>query len=112
MESIGYILLYFLKGSLPWQGLQGKNKDEKYDKIREKKASTTIETLTTGAPEEFHKYITYCRSLEFEQKPDYNFLRSMFKGIMQRNNWEYDGAYDWVLKREGRDDQLKALLKN
>jgi serine/threonine protein kinase len=43
LESIGYILLYFLKGSLPWQGLQGKSKDDKYDKIREKKCQTTVE---------------------------------------------------------------------
>ena len=51
-ESIGYILLYFLKGSLPWQGLQGRTKEEKYNRIKDKKVSTTIEELVRGTPEE------------------------------------------------------------
>ncbi len=46
MEAIGYMLLYFLKGALPWQGLNGKNKDDKYNRIKEKKVSTTVEQLT------------------------------------------------------------------
>lgn len=57
LESIGYILIYFLKGVLPWQGLAGKTKDEKYDRIKDKKISTTVETLTKGLPEEFARYI-------------------------------------------------------
>jgi len=57
LESIGYILLYFLKGTLPWMGMQGKNKDEKYDKIKERKVQTTVEQLTKGSPEEFSRYL-------------------------------------------------------
>ena len=110
LESIGYILLYFLKGVLPWQGLAGKNKDDKYDKIREKKCQTTVEQLTKGSPEEFSKYINYCRGLQFEEKPDYNFLRSLFKAIMTRVGYDYDGQFDWILKKEGRQDAVKALL--
>lgn len=53
LESIGFILIYFLKGTLPWQGLQAKNKNDKYDKIKEKKVATTIEALCRGLPEEF-----------------------------------------------------------
>jgi serine/threonine protein kinase len=57
LESVGYILLYFLKGSLPWQGLAGKNKNEKYDRIKDKKIQTTIAEVTKGTPEEFTKYL-------------------------------------------------------
>ena len=112
LESIGYILLYFLKGQLPWQGLAGKNKDEKYDKIREKKCQTTVEQLTQGVPEEFMKFINYCRDLKFDEKPDYNFLRGLLQTIMKRHSYEYDGQFDWVLKKDGKDDQLRALLQN
>ena len=79
MESVGYILLYFLKGSLPWQGLAGKNKNDKYDRIKEKKIQTTVEQLTRGSPEEFSKYLIYVKNLMFEEKPDYNYMRSLFK---------------------------------
>lgn len=110
LESIGYILLYFLKGSLPWQGLAGKNKNDKYDKIREKKCQTTVEQLSKGVPEEFMKYIQYCRNLQFEEKPDYNYLRGLFKTMMQRQGYEYDGQFDWILKKEGKQDAVQALM--
>lgn len=82
MESIGYILIYFLKGVLPWQGLAGKTKDEKYDRIKEKKLQTTTETLTRGLPEEFSRYLQYCKNLQFEEKPDYTYLRGLFRQLM------------------------------
>ena len=63
LESIGYILVYFYLGVLPWQGLQGgRNKDEKYKKIKEKKLNTTIEHLCRHCPTEFVQYITMCRN--------------------------------------------------
>ncbi|OAF64954.1 hypothetical protein A3Q56_07312, partial [Intoshia linei] len=53
LESLGYILIYLLKGSLPWQGLRAANKKQKYEKIHEKKTTTTTESLTKGCPYEF-----------------------------------------------------------
>ncbi len=45
MESLGYVFMYFLKGSLPWQGLKAATKRQKYERISEKKMSTPIEEL-------------------------------------------------------------------
>jgi len=45
MESLGYVLMYFLRGSLPWQGLKAATKRQKYEKISEKKLSTPIDVL-------------------------------------------------------------------
>ena len=50
MEALGYILIYFLSGTLPWQGLRAKTKAQKYEKISEKKLSTSVEELCKGAP--------------------------------------------------------------
>ncbi|CDW79143.1 casein kinase i isoform delta-like [Stylonychia lemnae] len=102
LESIGFILMYFLKGSLPWQGLNAKNKDEKYNKIKEKKVSTTIESLSRGQPEEFSLYLQYCRNLKFEEKPDYSYLRKLFKDLMYRSGYECDYQYDWVILKSGQ----------
>jgi len=42
LEGLGYVLLYFLKGSLPWQGLAAVNKKDKYEKIYHKKQTMAI----------------------------------------------------------------------
>lgn len=101
LESVGFILIYFLKGSLPWQGLQGKTKNDKYDRIKEKKVATTIESLTRGIPEEFNLYLQYCRNLKFEERPDYNYMRKIFKDLMYKRGADYDNQYDWVIKKAG-----------
>lgn len=50
LESLAYVLVYFLRGELPWQGLKAKAMKEKYEKIMEKKISTQIENLCKGFP--------------------------------------------------------------
>ncbi len=70
LEAVGYVLAYFLRGSLPWQGMQVKNKDDRYQKIMEKKKSTFPEDLCEGFPFEFERFISYSRSLLFEEDPD------------------------------------------
>jgi casein kinase 1 len=84
MESLGYVLMYFLRGSLPWQGLKAATKRQKYEKISEKKMSTPIELLTKGYPVDFTTYFQYCRSLRFDDKPDYSYLRKVFRDLFAR----------------------------
>lgn len=50
MESLGYVFMYFARGSLPWQGLKAGTKKQKYDKISEKKLSTAVEILCRVRP--------------------------------------------------------------
>lgn len=50
MESLGYVFMYFLRGSLPWQGLKAATKRQKYERISEKKMSTPIEELCKSFP--------------------------------------------------------------
>jgi casein kinase 1 len=96
LEAIGYVLMYFLRGSLPWQGLKANTKHDKYHKIMEKKMSTSVDHLCSNFPFEFSTYLNYCRGLRFEDKPDYNYLRRLFRDLLQREGFEVDKPFDWV----------------
>jgi len=99
MEALGYILIYFLSGTLPWQGLRAKTKAQKYEKISEKKLSTSVEELCKGAPAEFATYHNYVRSLRFEEKPDYAYLRQLIRNLFHRQGFSYDYVFDWNLMK-------------
>ena len=151
MESLGYVLMYFLRGKLPWQGLRAKSKKDKYAAILQKKvrrwwrpgddghdgggcstphgrsrgsfctpalrprvvytdplpcsswwttlnlcacltrpppsrtwwrqAETPLNVLCKGYPSQMEEYLRYCRALEFEARPDYNYLRDLFRQV-------------------------------
>ncbi|KAB1209351.1 Casein kinase I isoform delta-like [Morella rubra] len=97
LESLGYVLMYFLRGSLPWQGLKAGTKKQKYDKISEKKVSTSIEALCRGYPTEFASYFHYCRSLRFDDKPDYAYLKRIFRDLFIREGFQFDYVFDWTI---------------
>ncbi|KAL2342544.1 hypothetical protein Fmac_003829 [Flemingia macrophylla] len=97
LESLGYVLLYFLRGSLPWQGLKAATKKQKYDKICQKKLSTPIEVLCKSHPVEFASYFHYCHSLTFDQRPDYGFLKRLFRDLFAREGYEFDYIFDWTI---------------
>lgn len=99
LESLGYVLMYFNRGSLPWQGLKANTKRQKYERISEKKISTTLEELCRGYPAEFIAYLTYCRELRFDEDPDYVYLRSLLRVLFHRQGFSYDYVFDWnILK--------------
>uniref|UniRef100_A0A8B9JT11 non-specific serine/threonine protein kinase n=1 Tax=Astyanax mexicanus TaxID=7994 RepID=A0A8B9JT11_ASTMX len=103
LESLGYVLMYFNLGSLPWQGLKAATKRQKYERISEKKMSTPIEVLCKGYPSEFSTYMNFCRSLRFDDKPDYSYLRQLFRNLFHRQGFSYDYVFDWNIESSGHD---------
>ncbi|XP_053707288.1 casein kinase I isoform X2 [Synchiropus splendidus] len=101
LESLGYVLMYFNLGSLPWQGLKAATKRQKYERISEKKMSTPIEMLCKGYPSEFSTYLNFCRSLRFDDKPDYSYLRQLFRNLFHRQGFSYDYVFDWNMLKFG-----------
>ncbi|CAI0385798.1 unnamed protein product [Linum tenue] len=97
LESLGYVLMYFIRGSLPWQGLKAGTKKQKYDKISEKKVSTSIESLCKSYPSEFVSYFHFCRALRFEDKPDYSYLKRLFRDLFIREGYQFDYVFDWTV---------------
>ena len=111
MESVGYMLVYLAKGSLPWQGLKKKTKDNPIDNIGKKKMSVDLKTLCEGLPRCFYEYINYTKNLQFNEKPDYDYLRSIFMSSAVDNNiklkyyWENESVCTNTLQCEILDDK-------
>ena len=99
LESIAYILLYLLKGSLPWQGLKINNKEDRYKKICEIKKNISSVQLCDGFPKELETFVSYIKNLEFTEVPDYDYLRELLKIILEKNKMNVDFYFDWDKER-------------
>ena len=95
IESIGYVLMYFLLGVLPWQGLKIKKNEDQFEKIAEKKYNTPFEELTDGQPEEFLMYFKYIDNLKFEDQPNYVYLIGLFQTMIDKYCRECFYDFDW-----------------
>ena len=108
------MFLYFLRGSLPWQGLKADRKSDKDRLILEKKETIDVKDLCEGLPQEFATYFDYLRSLSFEDKPNYSYLRKLFRGLFVHDGFEYDNVYDWTILKylmtfPAEEDQSQQL---
>lgn len=95
IESIGYVLMYFLLGVLPWQGLKIKKNEDQFEKIAEKKYTTPFEELTEGQPEEFLIFFKYIDKLNFEDQPNYIYLIGLFQTMIDKYCRECFYDFDW-----------------
>lgn len=97
LESLGYNMLFFLRGSLPWQYAQMfcRGEQERCREIRDQKMSLSIESLCGRFPREIGDYLRYCRKLEFEESPDYAFLRNTLRDLYEDQGWVSDDDFDW-----------------
>ena len=125
LESLGYVLIYFLRGSLPWQGLGRSKKpppgtrpaeptlNHKYARIAECKKRTSIAELTQGLPPEFAAFFTHIRGLRFEERPDYEYLRKLFRAVARRETLEKGGIIREVMEKKKKpiEDFFPSPLK-
>ena len=101
MESIGYVIMYFLRGNLPWQGLKIKSKEDKYKKILDKKKETSSKDLCINFPDEFREYVEYSRNLDYEEEPKYEKFRTKFYNLICNKRGEsFDYIYDWTTESD------------
>ncbi|KAL0239245.1 hypothetical protein PCE1_004934 [Barthelona sp. PCE] len=112
LECLAYVLLYFLRGSLPWQSLHAATKREKYERISERKISTSVEALCRGFPAEFTIYLNYCRALRFEDRPDYGYLRKILRDLFNREGYAYDYCFDWSFLKKSELSSITRSVRH
>ncbi|KAK5188733.1 hypothetical protein LTR47_011773, partial [Exophiala xenobiotica] len=97
LEALGYMLVYFIRGRLPWQGLKAK-REAKYLRVLEIKQGTSAHDPCAGLPAGFEEYMNYVRNLRDEDQPDYPHLRNMFNKLFRRQGFEHDNVFDWTIR--------------
>jgi casein kinase 1 len=94
LESVGYMLIYFLKGSLPWQGIKKQKGNDHIEAIGEIKICTSLEKLCENIPECFKEYINYCKKLKFDETPNYDYIRNLFRNTANKLN--ITPSFEWI----------------
>ncbi|XP_030768154.1 casein kinase I-like isoform X2 [Sitophilus oryzae] len=111
LEALGHMFVYFLRGSLPWQGLKADTLKERYQKIGDTKRTTPIESLCEGQPDEVATYLKYVRNLDFFETPDYDYLRGMFKELFNKKGFPEDGVFEWTECRGSTPKRERKFIK-
>ncbi|KAJ1630545.1 kinase-like domain-containing protein, partial [Pavlovales sp. CCMP2436] len=95
LEAIGYVLMYLLRGSLPWKTKPDHNNLKQAAKeMWRLKTDNTYETRHKRYPEEFAVYLRYCQHLRFDETPDCSYLRKLFKDLFVRIQYD-SNIFDW-----------------
>ena len=111
LESLCYILLYLMKGSLPWDNVYGKSENEDIKLIYKIKRLIAPEYLFYKLPKETIEFFKYCKKLDFEQKPDYNHLRSLLLNILNNQNDKNDLNFSWVMNNKKINSNTNIMNK-
>eukprot|EP01065_Artemidia_motanka_P042578 TRINITY_DN573_c0_g2_i1.p1 TRINITY_DN573_c0_g2~~TRINITY_DN573_c0_g2_i1.p1 ORF type:complete len:343 (+),score=101.10 TRINITY_DN573_c0_g2_i1:68-1030(+) len=96
LESVGYVLVHFVRGTLPWMSVPRGPQKEMVLRAGDVKRAASVETVCKHCPEEFRTYLNYVKSLGFEDKPDYQYLRQLFRDLFVREGYQMDFVYDWT----------------
>ncbi|MFH4977113.1 hypothetical protein AB6A40_003822 [Gnathostoma spinigerum] len=102
LESVAYMLIYFVRGGLPWEGLQASTRKSKYEAILRMKSETSLQSLCTGFPDVFMHFLVYCKQLEFDERPNYEAWRENFRDVFQQYGFADDCMYDWCAFDDAR----------
>ena len=102
LEALGYMMLYFIRGSLPWQGLKASKHKRRDQLVLEKKQTTSVAELCGDLPPEFAVYMNYVRDQHHKDKPDYGYLRKVLNDAFRRHQFEYGNVFDWTIREYQR----------
>lgn len=102
LESLGYVIMYFLRGKLPWQGLKADTYSGWNRRVLHAKQQDADQDLCNGYPLEFASYFEHCRTLAFSERPDYAMLKQRFRDLFNREGYVNDGNFEWIIDAQGQ----------
>ena len=111
LESTGYILIYLAKNYLPWIGLKEKNRLKRFKQIYMIKKFIDPEKLCQGLPNDFLEYIKYVTKLQFEEEPDYKYIKGLFMNVLNKIGFKNDLNFSWLTKKEEKYSLDLNILK-
>ena len=117
LESAGYVLMYFLRGDLPWQNIKIKGKKDKYAKICNKKKEISSQELGKNFPEEFAEILDYFKNLGYTENPNYEMCYKKMEIVLEKQKLKFDYIYDWTtnnnIKERKRNSsiEIKRMVK-
>ena len=115
LESLGYMLYFFLRGNLPWMGIKEKKKEILDKKILEKKEETVNEILGKDLPIQFCEFLTYAKNLKYDDTPDYNLFKGKMMEVICLGGQTFDKIYDWtdknLLEEESEEDDTTEKVE-
>jgi casein kinase I homolog HRR25 len=97
LESLAYITIYLLHGSLPWQHIKAKYA------CKTKKMAALDKKSHLNLPSAFSSFLNYAHALEFSELPDYHYIRQLFQDCFTQEGYQDDGIYDWNAITATRD---------
>ena len=95
LESLAYMMIHFVIGELPWMGIKAKSLGEKYKRVYEKKQETVPDEITKILPDEMKSFLKHILELEFEQKPNYDYLSGLIKSLKSKYGYQ-DDNFEWL----------------
>ena len=95
LESLAYMMIHFVIGELPWMGIKAKSLGEKYKRVYEKKQETVPDEITKILPDEMKSFLNHILELEFEQKPNYDYLSGLIKSLKSKYGYQ-DDNFEWL----------------
>ena len=99
LEAVSYVIMYFIRGNLPWQGMRLKSNEDRYQKILEKKKEITTEELCFEYPKVFYEFVKYAKGLKYSEEPKYDELKKSFVDwLVNQKKEKFDFIYDWTTK--------------
>ena len=110
--SIGYMLIFLIKGELPWSKIKYVQTSERYIKLLNLKKNTTNEELCKNLPSEFCDYIKYVKSLKFQEEPNYLYLKNLFIKVLDKMHETNDLYFSWrKIKLTKKEEQIQYTTR-